>query len=331
MNIKDVAALAGVSPATVSRYLNNTGTICQQTRERIGKVVEATGYNPKQKAKRIEMNHNPTIGVLIPSLLNPVFSEIVAAIQERARYFGYSTIIVDTQYDKGREQQAVVDLIRQRVGGVILTVANTEQNEALALLKDFNFPICLLYNKSAAQEPAVFVDNFKAGWQVADKLIGLGHYRFGVAAGHFSASDRARQRYEGFKQRIEKDDRAELALLLQVDPTEMAPYSQHKDVIKAAMATAWFCSNDLLALKMINHFHQTGMKVPDEVSVVGFDGMSLGQIVHPPLATVRVPHKTMGSCAVDLLFNSKHNTDLSLQRELDFQLSLEGTVSAIDA
>ncbi|WP_231735747.1 substrate-binding domain-containing protein [Vibrio sp. MEBiC08052] len=329
MNIKDIAALANVSPATISRYFNGTGLICHQTRERIGKIVHLTGYHPKQKSTRVALNHNPTIGVLIPSLLNPVFAEIVAGIQERARHFGYSTIIIDTEYQQAREQQAVVDFIRQRVSGVILTVASMQNNQALSLLKEFNFPLSLVHNQFTADDATVYVNNFQAGWDVADHLLKLGHRELGMVAGQFNRSDRAQLRYEGFKARIAEDQQARLLTLLEVDPMANAPFTDLKQSFSHQAPSAWFCSNDLIALKLIRHLRHAGIRVPEQTSVVGFDGMSLGQITYPALATVKVPHLQMGHLAVDLLLNSKHHTVLPRQRELPYELSLTGTVAPV--
>jgi DNA-binding LacI/PurR family transcriptional regulator len=324
MNIKDVAALAGVSAATVSRFINKTGPVCAQTARRIEQVISVTAYDPRQRAKGVDINHNPTLGVMIPSLLNPVFSEIVAGIQERARHFGFSTILVDTRYDRDIERQAVIDLIRQRVSGVILTVASVENNEALSLLKAFHFPLCLVYNEPVDDEPSVYVDNFKAGWEVADFLIATGHRHLGMVAGKFHTSDRASQRYAGFKARATAARDVLFDVLLEVDPNDTAPFEPGCLPESQASPSAWFCSNDLLALKLMNYFNNRGLRVPDDVSVVGFDGMQFGQLFCPPLATVKVPHRIMGICAVDLLFNSRQETGLI--RKLDYEMSLYGSV-----
>lgn len=328
MNIKDVAALAGVSPATVSRCLNNTGPLNEVTRARIEKVVELTGYNVNQASKQVDWNHNPTIGVMIPSLLNPVFSEIVSGIQKRARHFGYSVIVVDTQYERSLEKQAIIDLIRQRVAGVILTTASVEDNEALSLLREFNFPFCLVHNQSS-DEPCVYVDNYQAGSEVAEQFLALGHKRIGMVAGRFQSSDRAKQRYLGFTERLKKDSSLSSVQLIEVDQYALTPFNQTQLSLfdSSSAPTAWFCSNDLLALKLVNHLKTKGVLVPETVSVVGFDGMALGQILYPPLATIQVPHHDMGLCAVDLLFNAKHKSALSLARKLDYQTHFVGTVA----
>jgi DNA-binding LacI/PurR family transcriptional regulator len=328
MNIKDVAALAGVSPATVSRCLNNTGPLSSETRTRIEKVIDLTGYDANKASKQVDWNHNPTIGVMIPSLLNPVFSEIVAGIQQRARHFGYSVIVVDTQYELSRERQAIIDLIRQRVVGVILTTASVENNEALSLLREFRFPFCLVHNQSP-DEPCVYVDNYQAGWDVADQLLALGHQKTGMVAGRFQSSDRAKQRYLGFTDRLKQETLLPPMQLVEVDQYALTPFDQTQGSFFDSLLapTAWFCSNDLLALKLVNHLKAQGIAIPEMVSVVGFDGMALGQILYPPLATIQVPHHTMGLYAVDLLFNSKHKTTLPLTKQLDYQPHFVGTMA----
>lgn len=328
MNIKDVAALAGVSPASVSRCLNNTGPMSKTTRARIEKVVALTGYDTGRTSKQVEWNQNPTIGVMIPSLLNPVFSEIVAGIQKRARHFGYSVIVVDTQYERRLEKQAIIDLIRQRVAGVILTTTSVDDNDALSLLREFRFPFCLVHNQSS-NEPCVFVDNYQAGRDVAEHLLSLGHTKIGMVAGRFLSSDRAKQRYLGFTDFLQENSTSIFVQLIEVDQYALTPFDQTQASFfdSPSSPTAWFCSNDLLALKLVNHLKSKGVVVPEAVSVVGFDGMALGQILYPPLATIQVPHHDMGLCAVDLLFNAKHKTAFPLARQLDYQTHFVGTVA----
>ncbi|NUW72154.1 substrate-binding domain-containing protein [Vibrio mediterranei] len=330
MNIKDVAELAGVSPATISRYLNQPQSVAHATSKRIEKVITLTGYSVEQRHDQIEFNRNPTIGVVIPSLINPVFSEVVTGIQQRARHFGYSVVVVDTQYGSGQEQQAVIDLIRQRVEGVILTIADTSENEALKLLRDFKFPYCLLHNRSGEQEPCVFVDNYQAGIDVAQRVVELGHQRVGMLTGRFVSSDRAEQRYKGFKKGL-NDNGLELTELLEVDQNKLDPFGdQEMSVIQREQApTVWFCSNDLLALKAINAVKANGLHVPSDISIIGFDGMSLAQLITPTLATVAVPHLKMGQVAVDILFNAKAGASVSTQLALDYQLQMNGSLDVV--
>ncbi|MGR5252340.1 substrate-binding domain-containing protein [Vibrio astriarenae] len=328
MNIKDVAELAGVSPATVSRFLNTPTSVAASTAEKIQRVVSLTGYTADVHSRGIELNRNPTIGVVIPSLLNPVFSEIVAGIQQRARHFGFSTIVIDTQYDGEQEQQAVIDLVRQRVEGVILTIAEASRNEALSVLRDFKFPYCLLHNQSEDDEPCVYVDNYQAGRDVANRVVSLGHTKIGMITGYFLSSDRAKKRYQGFKDAL-SDQGIELSQLLEVDQNKLDTFGEHEmRVMKAEHApTVWFCSNDLLALKAINGVQALGLKVPQDVSIIGFDGMSLGQLVTPSLATVAVPHLKMGQVAVDILFNAKAGSKLTTCLAMEHELQMNGSLA----
>lgn len=329
MNIKDVAELAGVSPATVSRFLNQPSAVASSTAEKIERVISLTGYSADRHSQGVEFNRNPTIGVVIPSLLNPVFSEIVAGIQQRARHFGYSTIVIDTQYDGGQEKQAVIDLIRQRVEGAVLTIAEVSKNQALAVLRDFKFPYCLLHNQSDNHEPCVYVDNYQAGKDVAHRIVDLGHRRIGMVTGHFLSSDRAKKRYQGFKDGLNECG-ITLSHLLEVDQNKLDPFGVEETRLMedTTAPTVWFCSNDLLALKAINSLRAIGLEVPSDVSIIGFDGMSLGQLVTPSLATVAVPHLKMGQVAVDILFNAKAGAKLSTNLAMEYELQMNGSLSA---
>ncbi|OCH46731.1 LacI family DNA-binding transcriptional regulator [Vibrio cyclitrophicus] len=330
MNIKDVADLAGVSPATVSRFVNRPQSVALTTANKIKRVIETTGYRIERKSQALELNKNPTIGVLIPSLLNPVFSEVVAGIQERARHFGYSTLVLDTQYDNEQEQQAAVDFIRQRVEGVILTIANASDNAALELLRSFKFPYCLLHNQSTENEPCVYVDNYQAGKDVAKKVFEYGHTEIGMITGHFASSDRAKKRYEGFKQGL-RESGVELSQLLEVDQNKLIPFTDSEMTLFNGdfAPIAWFCSNDLLALKTMNALRSIGRRIPQDVSVVGFDGMGLGQLVCPSLATVAIPHFDMGKMAVDILFNAKVGSIAQREFSLKYELQMKGSLGAV--
>ncbi|MGF1700207.1 substrate-binding domain-containing protein [Photobacterium makurazakiensis] len=329
MNIKDVASLAKVSPATVSRYINQSDSIAPDTAARIAKVLKISGYEANKHLPRSGLKSNPTIGIMIPSLKNPVFADIVAAIQLRARHFGYSTLILDTQYDTTLEYQCIATFIRHRVAGVILTTSEAQNNSALDLLKEFEFPYCLLHSMPSRNEPSVFIDNYQAGVDVANALFHIGHRRFGMVTGLFSSSDRAQARFAGFNDAL-NTLKCPLTHLLEVDQSQLEPFELHHDTQsqKLLPPTAWFCSNDLLALKTIKALNNQGLLVPEDVSVVGFDGMDIGKMMTPPLASVRVPHQQMGKCAVDILFNNQRSTVLPHQIKLPYKLTLMGTVQS---
>ncbi|BCL72201.1 LacI family transcriptional regulator [Vibrio nigripulchritudo] len=332
MNIKDVAQLANVSTTTVSRYLNKPQLVAPDASERISKVIELTGYSPKKQSSGVNLNTNPTIGLMIPSLNNPVFAEIASAIQSKARFYGYSTLIIDTQYESELEKSAIITLLRQRVAGVLLTVSSTQNNAALSLLRDFEFPYCLLHNQSDPDEACVYVDNYQASRQVAEELYAKGHTRFGVVTMDFSVSDRGRARFAGYTDAL-KDLGYDISQITHVElPQNRYPPDIYDDSFcPNNNVTAWFCTNDLLALRTLKALRKQGFQIPEEVSVVGFDGMALGGLYHPQLATVSVPYQKMGEVAVDLLLNERiaHNRtrQISRQIEIGYQLMMTGTVA----
>ncbi|CCN37020.1 putative LacI transcription regulator family [Vibrio nigripulchritudo SO65] len=332
MNIKDVAQLANVSTTTVSRYLNKPELVAPDASERIAKVIELTGYSPRKQFTGVKLNTNPTIGLMIPSLNNPVFAEIASAIQSKARFYGYSTLIIDTQYQSELEKLAIITLLRQRVAGVLLTVSSTRNNEALSLLREFGFPYCLLHNQSESEEACVYVDNYQASREVAFALHKKGHTNFGVVTMDFSASDRGKARFAGYTDAL-KDLGYDISQITHVElpPNRHAPDIHDDSFCPNSNVTAWFCTNDLLALRTLKALRKQGAKIPENVSVVGFDGMALGMLYHPQLATVSVPYQKMGEVAVDLLLNERiaHNRtrQISRQIEVGHQLMMTGTVA----
>ncbi|PKF80674.1 transcriptional regulator [Vibrio sp. vnigr-6D03] len=334
MNIKDVAQLANVSPATVSRYLNAPELVANNASERIAKVIEVTGYSPRTPFSGVALNTNPTIGLMIPSINNPVFAEIASAIQSKARFYGYSVLIIDTQYNGEFEKQGIITLLRQRVAGVLLTVSSHQNNEALSLLREFEFPYCLLHNQSLSDEACVYVDNYQASRDVAFALYEKGHREFGVVTMNFSASDRGRARYAGFTDAL-KELGCDLSTLAHVElPYETQDQdAEVEDLFAEMTTTAWFCTNDLLALRTLKALKKLGINVPEETSVVGFDGMAFGDLFHPELATVSVPYQKMGEVAVDLLLNervaNRQTRSVCRQIEVGHQLKLLGTVANV--
>nr|WP_277346058.1 substrate-binding domain-containing protein [Sneathiella chinensis] len=239
------------------------------------------------------------MGVVIPSLSNPVFSDAVSGINEAARAEGYRLMFTSTEYNRAEEVEAVSSLLEYRVDGLILTVADAEEAPALDLLEAAGVPYTLLYNQSGrSARPAVTIDNVAAGREVAQHLLALGHQRLGMVSGSFSASDRAMARRDGFTAEIvargfpaprvlEVDfvnSEVEEALVLLMRDRDTAP-------------TALFCSNDLLAISVIGALERIGLNVPEDVSVLGFDGIAIGTHLHPTLTTVVQPSRDMGQTA----------------------------------
>lgn len=302
ITIKDVASRAGVSPATVSRVVNSRGVISAATSEKVQAAIEELGFRPNAMGRNLKTATTRTFGILLPSISNPIFGEVVEGIQAAAISAGYSVLITCSNYQEKDERHAIETLLSNRVDGLILTVADADHSEQLDRLDKHGVPYVLLFNQpERPTRSAVTVDNRAAGRMVAEEFIQLGHQRLGMIAGRFDASDRSRARYCGFRDGIAAAGLAPPALV-EVDFVEGRIARAVGNLLNREDApTALFCSTDLLALSVISALRGLGVAVPDEMSVVGFDGISFGLLSHPSLATVVQPSRAMGQAAVQHL------------------------------
>jgi len=296
--IRDVAARAGVSIATVSRVLNHGGLAAPETAERVHAAVAELGFRPNRIGRSLKAARTRTFGVLVPSLRNPVFADAVAGIQDAAAAAGYSVLIASSDYQPEREVRAVESLLSHQADALVLTVADADHAESLDRLEAAGTPYVLIYNQTrAAARPYVSVDNVAAAHALVGMLT-LGHRRIGMVAGRFGQSDRSRLRHEGFLSALESHG-LEPGPVIEVDFADTQLAHRLAPVMQwPARPTALFGSNDLVALAVIRALRDIGLSVPGDVSVTGFDGIEVGALVSPSLATLVQPSRAMGEHAV---------------------------------
>ena len=297
--IRDVAARAGVSIATVSRVLNHDGLAAPETAERVHAAVAELGFRPNRIGRSLKAARTRTFGVLVPSLRNPVFADAVAGIQDAAVTAGYSVLIASSDYQPEREVRAVESLLSHQADGLVLTVADADRAESLDRLEVAGTPYVLIYNQPrAGTRPYVSVDNVAAAHALVAGMLTLGHRRIGMVAGRFGQSDRSRLRHEGFLTALEAHG-LEPGPVIEVDFADTQLARQLAPAMREpGRPTALFCSNDLVALAVIRALRDFGLSVPGDVSVTGFDGIEVGALVSPSLATLVQPSRAMGEHAV---------------------------------
>ena len=327
--IKDVAERAGCSIATVSRFMNGTAVLSVETRARIEAAVEALGYRPSEMGRSLRRQASSTIGVIVPSLTNPVFAASVAGLQFRAQQAGFGVLIATTEYDAGQEIAVLETFLGKGVDGLALTVSDALASPALAVLDAERKPHVLLYNQADRPDRmCITVDNIAAAHAMTRAILAEGHRRIAFLAGRFSASDRSRLRYRGFANAMAEAGIAPPAPL-EVDFLGDMPDQAIRALFQQSEPpTALFCSNDVLALAAIGALRRLGLSVPDDISIVGFDGIALGRMVEPPLATVSQPARDMGEAAMRLLLNQIQTRATSTPTFMPFELRLGGTLAA---
>ncbi len=302
MSIQQVAREAGVSVATVSRVFNSPDQVAPATREHIERTAQALGYVPNASARTLRSQRSRVIGVVLPTLINPVFAECLDGIAQAAVANGYAILPMTTDYRVEREEHAVQQLQAANVDGMVLVVSNPGSSQALKQLRARHASYVLAYNRHP-DHACVSVDSEQAVASLVTHLHGLGHQRIAMVSGQVAASDRAQQRCRGFMLGMERAGLA-ASTVLEVPFVHTASQQITALLNGRHRPTALVCSNDLLAIRCIRAARLAGLQVPLDLSVAGFDGIALGLELTPQLSTVAQPNTEMGSRSVGLLLQA---------------------------
>ena len=312
-SILEIARQAGVSAATVSRAFNQPGLLRAETRAHIEAVARQIGFRPNRVGRSLRAGRTRTIGLLLPTMANPVFADCFEGAEQHARAAGYSVMMGITGYDPSVESECVQALIDHQIDGLILTVGNPARNATLQALDDANMPHILAYNETG-DHPFVSVDNKAAAHDMVSRLHALGHQRITFVSGPLTASDRARRRLQGARACAKKQGLPPIAHWSMPAHTASSA-SMLRDMLSQPDApTALFCSNDFLAISVIAQLASLGIRVPDDVTVCGFDGIRIGALMTPSLTTVAQPSREIGATAcASLLACLNGNTPASVR------------------
>ena len=296
-SIKDVATHAGCGVGTVSRVLNQSGPTSADMKKRVLKAVKELGFEFSEVGRSLQSSKTLTIGCVVPSVANPVYADAVQGAQETFQLAGYQTLLVCTNYDHEIEAQAIRTLTAKQVDGFVLTVSDALSSEGLKSIQKREIPHCLLFNLGADNVKSWSVDDHSAALCVVTAFIEKGHRDLGFLALKFKSSDRARERYQGFVDGCTRYSIPKPALLEIDEDSNALTELLKKFLNKNPKLTGIFVSNDFLALETIRCARNLGLSVPGDLSIIGFDGIKVGTMVEPTLATIVTDPKIMGSGA----------------------------------
>ncbi len=298
--LRSVAALAGVSTATVVRVLRGSPRVAEPTRARVEQAVEATGYRINAVASGLRRQRTETIGqVLHDQGDNPFFSEIALGLQEAAARSGMDVFVVNAQHDVDRERAAVEAFLRRRVDAIVLTTPKDAATVEVAVRAGVR--VVQIEQPTPVVTPTVTVDNASGARLAVEHLAGLGHRRIAYLGlvPHPDASAGA-QRLRGYREAVRGLGLPGLETLCL--PGDRRPFhDQGADLAARALAahpgaTALFVAADPLAAGVLQHLDRVGLRVPRDVSVLGFDD-TLAAHLTPPLSTMAVPMRALGAAA----------------------------------
>lgn len=304
VSILEVAQVAGVSAATVSRVFNQPEKVRSSTRDMVLAIATKHGYQPNSAASALRTQRSKILGVMLPTFGNPVFAECLEGIASQAAEQGFGVMPVTSDYDNARETEAINRLLAKGVDGMILVLRDPTKAPVLSQLQKQSVPFVLAYNQHPKYH-CVGVDGHSEIVNVVERLHVLGHRKIAMVSGQLSASDRARQRYQGYLSGMQSANLKPLALI-EVDfiASDMLALASLLKQRPAQRPTALICSNDLLAFRSLRTANQCGLTVPESLSVVGFDGIKIGQELSPMLSTVIQPNHDIGQRATTLLLQS---------------------------
>jgi LacI family repressor for deo operon, udp, cdd, tsx, nupC, and nupG len=303
-DIFEVARRAGVSTATVSRVLSRPNMVAPHTQRKVMKAVEFLGYVPNATAKNLRTLRSGKLLVTVPDLSNPFFSLILQGIEDAALREGYSVLIGDTQHDLDREERYASMLKRREADGLIF-LGHRLPKEAASLVRAA-IPKCAPIVNGCEFSPqlgvpSVHIDNAKAAAEAMDHLYRLGHRRIGVITGPL-ASPLSRDRLRGAKASARKHKAERECSVMNGDfSIESGVVGAERLLAGKRAPTAIFCFNDEMAMGVIETAKRRGLRVPADVSVVGFDDIRFARCMDPPLTTIAQPMRAIGEGTVRLL------------------------------
>lgn len=301
--LEDVARLAGVSTATVSRCLNQPDVVVEKTRKRVLKAVQELGYAPNFNARALAARSTQTIGAVIPTMNNAIFAEGIQAFQEALQAKGYTLLVATSSYHADQEADAIRTLVA-RGADAVLTIGFDRDPSVYTFLEKRGVPVLIAWAYDATSaHTCIGFDSRAAMAGLVEHALGLGHRRVGMISAPMSGNDRARARVAGVRDALQTFGvPKELLELIETD----YGLSQGGDAFESLLSfapdvTLIVGGNDVLAAGAIRRAVDLGYAVPDAVSVIGFDDIALSRLVSPRLTTVRVPHQEMGAAAARAL------------------------------
>lgn len=301
MNLEEVARRAKVSTATVSRVLNNSGQVRNSTRARVLKAAKELNYHPNLQARDLAEGKSRTIGMIVSNMENPFFIDVYKAAELQARAFGLEVVLANTGYDPEYLARHIRMMIGRRVAGLALVISEADPH--------------LINELSGGRVPAVFYDvgppkhnisnisvNYAKGIErVVNYLHELGHHRMGFVSHHPTLGPLS-MRERAFRETVEKNSPpVEWRIAVSSDGLQGGRDAAREILTSGFDPTAIICVNDFMALGVLRELKEAGIRVPQDVSVTGFDNIALAEFCDPSLTTLHIQRERIGHLMIQAL------------------------------
>lgn len=327
LNIKDIARIAGVGVSTVSRVLNNHPDVKDETRQKILEVMNNYSYVPNNSARNLKRNTSNNIGVLVKGIHNPFFSKMIKSIEEEIDKEGYSMILHYNE-SNNNDIEAAIELIKEKKLKGLICLGGDFENLDKQELINLKTPIVLastyvIEKANKTLFSSVIIENKEAAYKAVDYIASLGHEKIGIITTGEEDRTIGKLRFEGYKKALEKN-----SIEFNENFVEIGEYTfesgfaaMNKLLDKKIDLTAVFVTTDIMAIGASKAILARGLKIPGDISIVGFDGIDYSLYFHPSLTTVVQPVEEMGKKSIDLLFdilkNKKSHQHIVLETQLE--------------
>ncbi|MGC5324323.1 LacI family DNA-binding transcriptional regulator [Brevibacillus sp. SYSU BS000544] len=319
--IRDVAKLAGVSVATVSRVLNKNGYVNIETEQKVTNAIKQLQYEPNAVARGLAGKQTGTIALILPDISNPFFPEVARGVEDVAHSHGYTVILCNSD-DQGSKERSYIEVLKKKYIDGIIFASSTLEDEDITQMRKSNIPLVLLDRAPNKESCSVVrVKNYEGAQLAVQHLLEIGCNRIAHIYGPQDMIT-ARQRLSGYEDAVKSFDWFSPSLMVEgnfrIDGGQQAIetlINRHPDI------DGLFAGNDLMAVGAVKALTRLGKKVPEDIAVIGFDGIGLTEIVEPELTTIAQPIYEMGRLAATTLIQKITGERIDNQiRELDVKL-----------
>ncbi|WP_342985181.1 LacI family DNA-binding transcriptional regulator [Clostridium saudiense] len=324
--IVDVARLAGVTPTTVSRVINNRGYISEKTKKRVHEAMDELGYQPNEIARSLTKQKSNTIGVIVPHISHPYFAKLISNLENEAAKKYYKIILCNSK-EKAEKEKQYLDMCKSnRVAGIIICSGNVESNK----INTGGIPVVLLEKNFEEGKLGIQCDNYQGGKLATEHLIECGCKKILHLSGVIDEEMPADNREKAF---IDVCSKNEIEYFIKKYDIDTYNQMNYYDYIKAALneiegVDGIFASSDLIAAQVIQVCNEIKIRIPEDIKLVGFDDVDISQLTTPRITTVHQPIKEMARLSIELIDAKYNNIEVNEKTILPIKLIIrESTVN----
>ncbi len=321
-NIRDVAKAAGVSVATISRVLNHPDTVSEETKKHVQEVMESLNYKPNSLARGLALNRSHTIALIVSDILNPKYMEIAKGVEDVAHSKGYNILLCNTEGSLEKEKEYIEIMSNRMVDGIILSNTRIDSKEIYNITQK-KIPVVSI-GKTVKDLFNVYIDDEEGAYEATKHLIDIGYKDIGFISGPMNQNEN-KEKKKGYEKAIAEAELKIVKGYIQEGESNLnGGYITAKRLIKKhPNIRAIFIANDLMAISALDAIKSEGLRIPEDIAIVGFDNIAMSALVEPKLTTISQPIYKMGLMASRMLLEQIETPEEDSPQQILLQTKLK--------